>query len=415
MEETILDKISLGEAITPIAAFFSFYVFILILSVLKQNKKPNLFLAFLVLQITLVLTISSLLILDFTSIVLPLMFMTSPMFMFIAPTCYCYVKALTTKDYRFSYPEKYHMYFPGIFFVISFVLNISFVLLGYLGFLETSGTIKMIYSAVQGFALDYFLWLQFVVYGIWIIVAYIKHIKRIKDYFSYAEGVKLKWIRFYILGFIFFQFLITISVSELFFSEYITYEYYDIMYISVVFLFTGYIGFNGIKQKSIYDRKIIEPNSVMQTDHATSENIIDESKNILKLKVEELIEPSTQDTLIISEVRKLKLKESILTLFEQKKVYLNESLTIEDVADELQSNRTYISYVVNECFNKNFYNFVNEQRVKEAQNLIADSKYNHYSMEGIGKLVGFKSKSSFNAAFKKQTGKTPTQFKSDLK
>jgi AraC-like DNA-binding protein len=413
MDETILDKITLGEAITPIAALFSFYIFILILANFNQNRKPNIFLAFLVLQITLVLTVSSLIILNYNDIAMPFLFLLFPMFMFIAPTCYCYIKALTTENYRFTYPEKYHMFFPSIFFLVSFILNMALIICRYLGFPESEVTMQRIFMAIQDFALDYFLLIQFVIYSIWMIVAYLKHTKSIKNYFSHEEGVKLKWIWFYILGFIFMHFLITVSSSELFFFyNYISYEAYDIIYISVVFLFTAYIGFNGVKQKSIYERKTEMNPLILAAVVADKEsNKPFSTEKEISLSLEHVAEENPK----ISEAKKQQLKESLLQLFEQKKIYLNGSLTIEDIAEELKSNRTYISYVVNECFQKNFYNFVNELRIKEAQSLLADSKYDHYSMEGIGKIVGFKSKSSFNAAFKKYSSKTPSEFKSGLK
>ena len=69
---------------------------------------------------------------------------------------------------------------------------------------------------------------------------------------------------------------------------------------------------------------------------------------------------------------------------------------------------------VNEKFGKNFYNFVNEYRVKEARILLISNEYENYSIEGIAKTAGFNSKSVFNELFKAHTGLTPKEFKENL-
>ena len=51
---------------------------------------------------------------------------------------------------------------------------------------------------------------------------------------------------------------------------------------------------------------------------------------------------------------------------------------------------------------------MNEYRIEEAkQILVRDS---NYTIEAQSQMVGFKSKSSFNIAFKKHTGITPSLF-----
>jgi AraC-like DNA-binding protein len=48
-----------------------------------------------------------------------------------------------------------------------------------------------------------------------------------------------------------------------------------------------------------------------------------------------------------------------------------------------------------------------------ARKLLIDPNFDHYSIEGISKEVGFSSISSFNTLFKKFTGLTPSQFKKE--
>ncbi len=69
---------------------------------------------------------------------------------------------------------------------------------------------------------------------------------------------------------------------------------------------------------------------------------------------------------------------------------------------------------VNEEFDKNYYDFINHYRIEESKKLLSGAESD---MRIIGVLyeVGFNSKSTFNAAFKKETGLTPRQYKSLLK
>jgi AraC-like DNA-binding protein len=60
---------------------------------------------------------------------------------------------------------------------------------------------------------------------------------------------------------------------------------------------------------------------------------------------------------------------------------------------------------------KNFYSVINEYRVKEAEELLLKDDLNQLKIEVLGEMVGFQSKSSFNACFKKVTGMTPSEYR----
>lgn len=117
----------------------------------------------------------------------------------------------------------------------------------------------------------------------------------------------------------------------------------------------------------------------------------------------------------LSDENKKKYAQAIIDLMENKKVFLNRKLTIDDIALELNTNRSYISQITNEYFSSNFNNFVNEYRIKEARRLLSDHQYENLSIEGIANTVGFNSKSSFNIAFKKFTGLTPSYFQKSVR
>jgi len=101
-------------------------------------------------------------------------------------------------------------------------------------------------------------------------------------------------------------------------------------------------------------------------------------------------------------------------LMSDEKPYLEAGLTVDDVCRKIHTNRSYLAQMIHENFNQNFNGFINELRIKEARRLLTESKYDHLSIEGIGEMVGFKTKATFHSIFKKQIGITPSYFRNSI-
>jgi tetratricopeptide (TPR) repeat protein len=99
--------------------------------------------------------------------------------------------------------------------------------------------------------------------------------------------------------------------------------------------------------------------------------------------------------------------ESLLT---KDKIYLNENLTLAETAHLLDTNTSYLSRLINEHYQINYSAFLNTYRIEAAKKMILDDQFNNFSMEGIAKSSGFRSKSTFNQVFKSATGLTPSAF-----
>ncbi len=93
------------------------------------------------------------------------------------------------------------------------------------------------------------------------------------------------------------------------------------------------------------------------------------------------------------------------------KMYLKQDLSLKTLAKALGISSGYLSQIINQYEQKNFFEFVNSFRVEEVKKKILDAQYSHLSILGIAFESGFKSKSTFNLAFKKLEGITPTAFK----
>lgn len=93
------------------------------------------------------------------------------------------------------------------------------------------------------------------------------------------------------------------------------------------------------------------------------------------------------------------------SLMVDKQEFLQPKLTLDDVADELHSNKTYVSKMVNNTYNMGFPELVNTLRVDYAQQYILTHR--DARQDEIATHSGFLSASSFNTIFKKVTGVTP--------
>ncbi|MPN36528.1 hypothetical protein SDC9_184037 [bioreactor metagenome] len=66
--------------------------------------------------------------------------------------------------------------------------------------------------------------------------------------------------------------------------------------------------------------------------------------------------------------------------------------------------------VINTKFNTNFPDFINSYRVQYALNLLAVIEEKNLTIESIAYESGFSNRTSFYNAFKKQTGKLPSEY-----
>ncbi len=117
----------------------------------------------------------------------------------------------------------------------------------------------------------------------------------------------------------------------------------------------------------------------------------------------------------LTETFSLELKEKLMELLVVKKIYKDNYITLERLSEELNTSRHNTSQIINEHFNENFYEFLNDYRINEAKELLASN--DNEGMMNINEIlyeVGFNNKVSFNNAFKKRTGITPLQFRNNL-
>lgn len=109
------------------------------------------------------------------------------------------------------------------------------------------------------------------------------------------------------------------------------------------------------------------------------------------------------------------LKDKLTLEMVENKLYTNSRLTLPELATYLKTSTHDISKVINEGYDKNFYDFINSYRVKAFIIEVEEDVRQELTYLGHAYNVGFNSKTAFNRAFKKETEKTPTQYFSSLK
>lgn len=136
-------------------------------------------------------------------------------------------------------------------------------------------------------------------------------------------------------------------------------------------------------------------------------------KNLMLVKLEDNTKSKYQESNLQNEEHE-KIISALMLKMKEEKIYFDRDLNINDLSKQLNTNSKYLSQVVNSSFNSNFNNFINEFRVKEAQKLLSDNSNDVFTLEGIASNVGFSNRTTFNAAFKKYTGVTPSFYKKSI-
>ena len=104
------------------------------------------------------------------------------------------------------------------------------------------------------------------------------------------------------------------------------------------------------------------------------------------------------------------INDRLLCYMQEHKPYLENHLNLRSLAKELDVNANYLSQVINEKHDKNFFEFINSYRVNELKQMMNDPNNRQFTLLSMAFDCGFNSKTTFNTAFKRITGLTPSQY-----
>ncbi len=228
------------------------------------------------------------------------------------------------------------------------------------------------------------LFLQITIYWFLAYKKLLHHQKNVHIFASSIEPIALNWLKYFLWSLIF---MILIWIGDVF-NLWGLAAYAPIVYFIGVYI----LGYFILKQREIFPFALKERIEI--------KTIIDASNKKIAEKRE-----------VFDPIQLKKLKAKLLQVMQHQKPHLDNELSLPKLAASMNMSVHELSYLLNEGFEENFFQFVNRHRVEEAKQLIKNPKFDHLSMMGIAYEAGFNSKTTFNTAFKKMVGCSPTTFR----
>lgn len=100
-----------------------------------------------------------------------------------------------------------------------------------------------------------------------------------------------------------------------------------------------------------------------------------------------------------------------LKIFEEKEKFLQKNLKMPDVALKLGTNRSILSYVINEHLKIPYPDYIKTLRIRYITDLmIEDKKYLQYNIKSLADICGMSSRQIFTLQFRQINGMSPTDF-----
>jgi len=293
----------------------------------------------------------------------------------LGPVFYFYVKSLTGA--KFSVQKTLLHFIPGISYLI---FSLAIYLSANMGWYDY-------YASGRDPDLD--LWYQLsgflhmFAYFLITLPIYLKYRLVSVQNFSYAESILYRWLlKFIVLLLAIMVLRITFFILNPEWGEFGSKFWYYVSFSILVY----YISFSGYAH-SIRRESLGFPEFPADMD--------DLPNSFAK-------EPHRDVDLLLAENIKKHLEEN--------KLYTHPDLTLQQLADHLSVTPKQVSAAINQGFSMNFNDLINQYRTRAVQEKIKAGEHEKKSLLGLALDCGFNSKSTFNRAFKKHTGKTPKEF-----
>lgn len=233
--------------------------------------------------------------------------------------------------------------------------------------------------------------IQGLIYMLIILVMIKKYNHSLKDMFATLDKVKLNWLRnitllmtFLLLIFFFENFLFLIDIN---FSNFFN------LTSAIIAVSVYALGYMGLYRSDVFSLPEI-------------------SRPISQLpKIGNEKESTGYQKSGLSSEKAQKYQAELLALMEDEQLFRDSNLTLSSLAEKLGVSTHNLSEIINTRLKMKFFDFVNGYRVEQVIKDLKDPQKENLTLVAIAFDAGFNSKSSFNAIFKKHTGKTPSEYR----
>ena len=328
-----------------------------------------------------------------------LLHVLAPIDLLYGPLIFLYVSRLTSPSTRQIGPGDYRHFVPalaGLVLLLPFFLMDGSVKLAFTETLRQGGTLEDDSAATQLARLGFVCFMlgtivQLGLYLWYSIRRLLAHSRRIRNQFSDIDRINLGWLRNLLLG---LSGIYLLYLGDQFFPDLMGMNILgDLVTVAAVILIYA-MGYLGLRQPAIFTQTLAAPGA--------------ESK-----AGDDPAEPKYRRSGLDRETSRVFLDE-LTAHMETEKPYLDGNLALPQLAQRLGISANYLSQIINEQLQVNFYDFVNGYRVDEARRLLREAGQWKPNILNIALDSGFNSKSAFYTAFKKATSMTPSQYRKTL-
>ena len=227
--------------------------------------------------------------------------------------------------------------------------------------------------------------------------------RSIEDEFSNIEKINLAWLRYLVYG------LAVIWMAVIFGND-------SIVFATAV-LFVFFLGFFGIRQTGIF---INTPAQKKELQRAPNGEGLTDSVTTAKWQPTRDEQDPAEAGMIPAKIKYEKsglaedqagrIYEQLVTAMTEQKLFTEPELTLASLANTLHVHPNHLSQVINSYEGRNFYDYINFQRVEEFKKLAPRPDNRNYTLLSMAYECGFNSKTSFNRNFRKVTGISPSEY-----
>jgi AraC-like DNA-binding protein len=224
---------------------------------------------------------------------------------------------------------------------------------------------------------------QLILYSSLIYQSVSAYVRKAKDNFSELKDVDLQWLKTLIFG---------VGIIALFWvlSVVINHPYWTAISLALPPLVLMFLGLWALQQAPLRQ----DAYTATGADSAESQPA-----------------PLKYAKSGLSQERMKELADQLESFMHQDKAFLEGDLTLNQLSSRIGVPQHQLSQVLNQHVGASFFEYINRLRVQEAKRCLVDSAFQGQTLLDIGLAAGFNSKAAFNAAFKRYSGLTPTEFR----